>query len=221
MPEAGLHTSPVEIIDAALARGLEAIAVTNHNTVDGIEEMAQIGKQNGLVVFPGIEISSRVGHALAIFDVGTSPESLSPLIKALGFTTAQAGRGFDETDYALTYVFEEIERFGGLAIAAHIDRKPKGFFASDLVDPAEKLRTLLSPHLSALEITVQSNRMPWNLGQVPGYTRKIACIQGSDSHSPSEVARRFTLVDAPELSLEGLRLAFEDFQNRVRFPDEA
>lgn len=220
MPEAGLHTSPVDIVAAALAAGLSAIAVTNHNTVDGIEEMVEAARDKGLVVFPGLELSTPGGHALAIFDVGTTPEQIAPLLAASGFTQEDEGKGFAETSRHLDEVFEQIERFGGLAIAAHVDRKPKGFFASEAIDPLEKRRILLSPHLSALEITVESNKPLWNTGQMPGYPRRIACIQGSDAHAPGEVGRRYTLVDIPDLSLKGLRQVLVNYSSRIRFPSE-
>lgn len=220
MPEAGLHTSPGDIVAAALANGLSAIAVTNHNTVDGIEEMVELGQSKGLVVFPGIELSATGGHALAIFDIGTPPQQMAPLLAAAGFTQEDEGKGFAETSRWLDEIFEQIERFGGLAIAAHVDRKPKGFFASEAIDAEEKRRILLSPHLSALEITVESNKSLWNLGRMPGYYRRIACLQGSDAHAPGEVGRRYTLVDIPSFSLKDLRQALIDYPSRIRFPSE-
>jgi predicted metal-dependent phosphoesterase TrpH len=60
-----LHTTasdgvmtPAEIVNYAKNRGLEAIAVTDHDTVDGLEEALLEGQRIGLEVIPGIEISA-------------------------------------------------------------------------------------------------------------------------------------------------------------------
>ena len=53
-----------------------------------------------------------------------------------------------------------------------------------------------------------------------GYPKKYACIQGSDAHALDEIGRRPTYLKLPSLDLQGLRLAFSDYENRIRFPEE-
>ncbi|HAY23264.1 MAG TPA: phosphoesterase [Desulfobacterales bacterium] len=50
--------SPREVVIKAKSRGLQAIALTDHDTVDGLEEALAAGKEVGLEVIPGIEISA-------------------------------------------------------------------------------------------------------------------------------------------------------------------
>lgn len=47
-----------EIADLALKLGIGCIAVTNHDTTKGLEEMVRLGEERGLEVIPGIEISA-------------------------------------------------------------------------------------------------------------------------------------------------------------------
>lgn len=47
-----------EIIKMARENGLTHIAITNHDTIDGLEEAINLGKQEGIKVIPGIEISA-------------------------------------------------------------------------------------------------------------------------------------------------------------------
>jgi len=219
MPEANIETSLEEIVNAAIASGLDAIAITDHNSAEGIEGIREIGRENRLYVFPGVEISAKGGHVLAIFDQDTPVEKLRRLIKLLGFDEEGRGYGFCETGLWLDEVFWRIEESGGLAIAAHADRRPKGFLASD--EPTkDKKRIYNSNHLIALEITVPSTRNLWNEGMVPDFPKKYACIQGSDAHDPKEIGRRPIYVDIPVIDLEGLRLAFREYETRVRFPDD-
>ncbi len=50
--------SPSKLIEQAKAQGLEAVAVTDHDTVEGIAEAVDAGREHGLEVVPGIEISA-------------------------------------------------------------------------------------------------------------------------------------------------------------------
>jgi len=50
--------SPSEIVNYAKAKGLQAIAVTDHDTIEGLEEALAEGQRIGFEVIPGIEISA-------------------------------------------------------------------------------------------------------------------------------------------------------------------
>ena len=74
--------SPVELVGEATAAGLAAIAITDHDTVDGIAE-ATAAAGPGLQVVPGIELAGTVGpreaHILGFFVDPTSPALLRTL----------------------------------------------------------------------------------------------------------------------------------------------
>ena len=219
MPEANIKAEPEDIVGKALAAGLDAIGIADHNTVEGIEGVREIARDKGLYVFLGVEISARGGHVVALFEQDWEVEDLRCLLHELGFVEEHYGKGFCETDFWMDHVFEKVEKRGGLAIAAHVDRKPKGFIASDL-SIADKVRIYSSPHMSALEITIEGNKVLWNRGEMPNYPQRRACVLSSDAHAPAEVGRRFTYMDIPQLSLEGLRLALRECEARIKFPHE-
>jgi len=50
--------SPSEVVRYAKAKGLQAIAITDHDTIEGCEEGLAEGKRIGFEVIPGIEISA-------------------------------------------------------------------------------------------------------------------------------------------------------------------
>ena len=56
--------TPTELIRRAVSKGLAAIAVTDHDCVDGVEEALAEGRRQGIEVIPGLEISAE-------FDRGT------------------------------------------------------------------------------------------------------------------------------------------------------
>lgn len=218
-PEANLHTQPEEIVEAATRAGLDAIAITDHNSGKGLDAIREAAARRGLVVFPGTEITTRGGHLLAIFEQDTSAALITGLVRALGFDEAKEGQGYEETRVWLDEVARMVTERGGLAIAAHIDRQPRGFTAS-FESLTDKKRIHSSPYLAALEITNPSNKGAWTQGTMPHYAKQYPCLQDSDAHAPGEVGRRSTYLKVPHLTLEGLRLAFREFEARVRFPQE-
>ncbi len=55
--------SPAELVRQADQAGLKAVAVTDHDTVAGLDEAMAAGRELGLEVVPGVEISIEVGLA--------------------------------------------------------------------------------------------------------------------------------------------------------------
>jgi len=77
IPE-GVNHSPQEVIDRASEVGLAGIAITGHDTLEGIEEALNYGARKDLIVIPGVEITSRdqwsTPHILAL---GINPDLIS------------------------------------------------------------------------------------------------------------------------------------------------
>lgn len=59
-----------ELAAEAVAAGLDALAVTDHNTVSHHAELAEIGRRYGIALIPGQEITTEFGHANAFGDIG-------------------------------------------------------------------------------------------------------------------------------------------------------
>jgi predicted metal-dependent phosphoesterase TrpH len=77
----GLLT-PEDLVDRAVHRQLAAIAVTDHDSVDGMER-AQAAAHGRIEVVPGVEISSALdGHDLHILGYYIDPEH-APLLERL------------------------------------------------------------------------------------------------------------------------------------------
>jgi predicted metal-dependent phosphoesterase TrpH len=54
--------SPSELVAMALERDLLAIAITDHDTTEGIDEALEAARGTGLEVIPGVEVSCDVPH---------------------------------------------------------------------------------------------------------------------------------------------------------------
>ena len=73
--------TPTEAVRQAKAKGFEVIAITDHDTTDGLEEALQAGRELGVRVIPGIEITSGVLCEAHILAYGVDPNN--PLLKKL------------------------------------------------------------------------------------------------------------------------------------------
>lgn len=52
--------SPKELIDKAKNKGIDLLSITDHDNLAGIEEAAEYGKEVGVEIIPGVEISSDI-----------------------------------------------------------------------------------------------------------------------------------------------------------------
>lgn len=68
--------APEDIVEAARRRGLDGLAVTNHDTVEGYEAVAAVAGHN-LDVIKGCEVSTTEGHLLAL-GVERAPPQADP-----------------------------------------------------------------------------------------------------------------------------------------------
>ena len=87
--------APAELVTVARRIGLQGLAITDHNTVSGIEEaLSAAGKD--FLVLPGIEVSTASGHVL-----GYGVREVVP------------------RDLGVAETVERITALGGIAVAAH------------------------------------------------------------------------------------------------------
>lgn len=208
-----------QISEAALEAGLEAIVITDHNAFEAAAGVREHAQDEGLVVFPGIELSTEGGHVLGVFDAETPESIFEDLLEVVGISDAARGDGTVMTALSIEEVFAEIDRRDGLAIAAHIERWPSGFLETKK-SRKTKRRIHSNPHLSALEITQPQNRDLWRSGKMRSYPKKYPCIQGSDAHALSDIGRRPTYVRLTEIDFQNLRAAFRGNSSQIRFPEE-
>jgi 3',5'-nucleoside bisphosphate phosphatase len=83
---------PEQLVDAAATAGLKAIAVTDHDTVDGVARAEIAGARLGIRIVPGVELSANVGdHEAHILALGVS--RLDRVAERLaGLRTMRVGR---------------------------------------------------------------------------------------------------------------------------------
>ena len=183
----GGELSPGQLAAAARARGLDFIAITEHNTADTHGAWGQLAGDDLLVIL-GQEVTTQTGHWLAL---GLKPGQVIEWRYGI-------------RDYMIGQYVDEVHRSGGLCVAAHPDAPyPGGVFMYpfDGFDAIEVWNGLW-----------RSDR-PWNADNsaaVAEWGRTLAAgiqagrwlpaIGDSDTHLHGQISIPHTVVLADELS---------------------
>ncbi len=229
---------PEQIVEAALRKGLDGIAITDHNSGLWIDRVKEAAKKTSLVVFPGVEISCTGGpqniHLIALLDPSAGSPEISAILNRLEIDPEDYGHQTTLTDMTPLQVIEEIHKSGGLAILAH-SNSTHGVLKDMSGEP--RTRILQCPLLLAVEATdfdddgkIRSHKRVADFldGSDPTYQRKLAVYQASDNpapdgsgqHSVEGIGARFSFFKVEKLNLEALRQCFVDPDTRIRQQNE-
>lgn len=230
-PCADLDMSPRAIAEVSVERGLDIVALCDHNSAENAGAAIRAGAQRGITVIPGMEISTKEEvHLLALFREeaqalamqqivyehlrGTNrPELFGDQIVANEMDEVE---GFNDrrligaTLLSFQEVIREIHRLEGLCIASHVDR------------PSFSLLSQLGfvPPDSALDGVEISRPMQRDelVAQFPGL-EKLPMVFSSDAHFIKDIGRLFTMLSLEVPNLDELRMALEGKGGR-RIVDE-
>ncbi|MGQ9721984.1 MAG: PHP domain-containing protein [Candidatus Jordarchaeum sp.] len=181
----GLST-PREIVETAISRGLDGVAVSDHNTTRGGLLAAKIARKidKNFLVIPSIEVKSKSGDVLAIGVL----EELT--IKSRSLTAAEA--------------VEQMREKGAVIIAPH----PYG--REGLGSLVEKLRFDALEGFNA-HILSRYNRKAKELAK----RLKLPMVASSDAHIAEEVANGITGLDINELSIDAVKDAIRREKTKI------
>lgn len=174
---------PVDLLlEQAQAVGLDALAVTDHDEIDASLEAAEMAPEYDLIGIPGMEVTSRAGHVLAL-----GVEELVP-----------AGRPFDET-------LEIIRDLGGIAVIPHPFQKSRSGVAPNVTRNQLASADAIEVYNSRL-LTGRANRRAERFAMRKG----LPMTAGSDAHISEMVGQAVTKVDANEPTVDGILSAVAD-----------
>jgi predicted metal-dependent phosphoesterase TrpH len=125
--------SPTQLIELAARTGADAIALTDHDTTDGLEEAHAAARRLGLTFVPGVEISVSWGET-TLHVVGLAVDPSAPELVA-GLATIREGR-FERGHRiaeALAKLGMENTFEGAFALAENKDMLGRTHFARHLV----------------------------------------------------------------------------------------
>jgi len=208
-----------DIIANAIARDVEILAVTDHNSAEWVDKVRAAAEtlqaaELGLTVLPGVEISTPEGHFLGIFDHKSKSAIINDLLVEIGIPTPSHGDlSYISREHAEDVV-AKIVKAGGLAIAAHVDAEFG--LLSKPGKGAYKQKLLSDKNLAALEFVERDKLEKYRSGRFASEDQLKAALQFSDAHRLDSIAQRYTFLIMESPCLEGLRQALLDPSLRVR-----
>ncbi|MGD0174433.1 MAG: RNA-binding domain-containing protein [Anaerolineales bacterium] len=171
----------LDVFRRAEARGLSAIALTDHNTVAGFRRMSEEiaflemlekgGRLTGeersrleeyrrllgrMVVFPGFEFTATLGfHLLAVFPPEKSVREIEHILLDLNIPASQIDLGSSTVGATADVItaYRRIDEAGGLVIAAHANSTNGVAMRGFDFGGQTKIAYTQDPHLHALEVT--------------------------------------------------------------------
>ncbi|MCD6529490.1 PHP domain-containing protein [Candidatus Bathyarchaeota archaeon] len=161
------NTSLREVLVYAKRRGLDGVAITDHDTVEGGLKLSKLCRKKGFsfIVIQGLEVSSKHGHILAL----NVSEPVRP------------GRDIVET-------IEEIHDKGGLAVLSH----PFSFFKG--IPLRELMRAKEADAIEVINSCAIPFSISTRLGMKYARALKLPELAGSDAHIPEVIGLSYCEV---------------------------
>ena len=196
-------------VEAARDAGIDAIAVTDHNTAQAIlpiQDAASI-VDAAPVVFPGVELTANDGcHLLLLMDPSCNQQHVNDLLSRVEVPIDDRGEQTARSPLSVEKILEECGD-DALVIGAHING------SDGLLQFCGEQRIAVLSNAKLAGVEVQPDLAcdnTWLDGSKPEVGRKLSQVWGSDSHSFDSIGQRFTWVKMTKPNLEGLRLALLD-----------
>ena len=219
-PCGDLEMSPSAIVERALARGLDMIAISDHNTTRQVKVTQRIGREKGLFVLGGVEVTSQEEtHCLCYFPDDERLDRFQEFLDAhlppipndedrFGYQLIvdENDEIVGEEEYHLLNaidvdidgIYDEVHSLGGLFIPAHINKgttslmSQLGFVPPDL-------------RADGLEINFRTTKAE-QLKKF-AYLKRFTFITDSDAHFIDNVGDVYNVITMEHRTFDEFALA--------------
>ena len=193
--------TPNNIVNMALLKGLNVIALTDHNTGKNCPAVMAVGRKNGLVVLPAKELTTSEDiHILCLFERYEDLQKLEEHISSRRMKIANRPEVFGrqlimnekdevigEEEHLLIVssgvsvedVAALVKGFGGIAIPAHIDKQSNGiigvlgFFDDSL--GFEMVECTVDSGVKLPQITDSDAHYLWDISEAEHFIEAETC----------------------------------------------
>lgn len=211
--------TPNNIVNMALLKGLDVIAVTDHNSAKNLPAIMAVAKKNkkALGILAGIEVTTKEeAHVLAYFETLAAAMELDRILyqhlpevqnKKELFGSQTIMNEYDQiigevdkllisaTDIGVSQLWELVTNLGGILVPAHIDRKSYSLVGSlGFMPPELGIKTCEVSKTETVENVVKRFR----------FFKEYQFIHGSDAHRLEDIAEREYFLELPDRQLQTL-----------------
>lgn len=204
--------TPANIVNMSVLKGLDAIAITDHNACFNLSFAQSCAKEAGIIFIPGIEVTTAEEvHILVYFDsvqnamdFGDVVYNSLPLIENRGSLFGDQlivdendtviGRApkllSQASSFTIPALKEKAKEFNGFVIPAHINRpaysilETLGFIPGDLDGKTLEIRR--------------------NIALPEGLQERYQLISSSDAHDLGQILERVEFIEAREKSANSI-----------------
>ncbi len=224
------------IFETASKENLQVIAITDHNDISNLPNAVKVSATSKVFVIPGVELTTPEGHLLVYF------KDLDDLTTFHGkLNIAGKGTGDSRCQTSLLDCLNLIDTKKGFAVLAHVDAEG-GLEKKIVGNPPHKGDIMRHASLLGIELQSASSTISYSdsdpdkerqaLGKRRiealklGEKQFLARLLFSDSHSLAALGknakgqRKLTRVKMDAPSFDGLRIALQDADARIRLENE-
>ncbi|MDL2221024.1 PHP domain-containing protein [Parabacteroides sp. OttesenSCG-928-N08] len=220
-PCGSLEMSPTCIVETALERGLQVIAVTDHNATMQCGAIQEVGQERGLTVFAGVEVTTREeAHCLLFFPDETTRLAFQTYIDTWLPPMPNDPERFGDQVWVNRY--DEIEgeapyllisalnrsvnqiaayarQLGCLFVPAHVERPMNSLIGQlGFIDPTLPIDAVEYNQAKRFAPLLSSHR----------YLNKHTLYTASDAHYPEQIGTNPSLWHTDTPTFDSLRRAF-------------
>ena len=206
--------TPNNIVNMAMLSGLDAIAVSDHNSIGNVRSAQEVGKACGVTVIPAMEVeTAEEVHILTLYpSIDSAEEAYKEVYKSLPsiknrpeifgeqiYMDAEDNIvGYEEkllispTSLSINNLFDLVKSVGGIFIPAHVDRHSYsvltnlGFIPDDL-------------DIRHIEVSKYVEDLPAYLSNRPDL-EKYFIFRNSDAHYLQDIAEKNSYLDIKNIS---------------------
>jgi PHP family Zn ribbon phosphoesterase len=225
-PCAEVEMIPPLIVQQALEKSIDLIAITDHNASANVRAVQKAAQGTNLTILPGMEVQSREDvHLLTLFDTLDVLETWQAQVDAalpdlpnradyfgeqfvvdeIGeFVQRETRLLLTSTQFSIDEIFARVNALGGLVIPAHVERTSYGLFPT---------LGLISDEWNVPALEISRHTSPEKDAVAFPALRKYSLIQSGDVHRLNEfLGMTVFTINSP--TLMEIRLALNCIDGR-------
>ena len=208
------------LLEICLEESIDIVGIADHGNVDSVMKIKEIFNAQGVIVFPGFEIStSEKIHLVCLYPEDTGIQTLNNYLYEFGIDVSN---GTKPSNKSADFILSTVKEKGGFVYAAHC--------TDDSGVLKQKLNNIWkNPNLLAAQIPTSLEALKEQgdqanhqilLNKNPDYKREknIAIINAKDIEDPETLRKENAtcLVKMSKPCFASFKHAFSDSESRVR-----